>query len=143
MLSIVLVVILAWTIFNVDVNAKPIIVEISEGNNQVIDVHQRSMQMVEIAVPLISAVTTFWLGVAVEGKRADQAQQNANQAKQDADQANQNTNEANLNANRAQAESEVANLKLAEINKLTKTRSNRKLDESTRDALSIIEGLSK
>jgi hypothetical protein len=44
---------------------------------QVVDTYARSRDLLSTLFPLFAAVVTFWLGVAVEGKRADQNKETA------------------------------------------------------------------
>jgi len=39
---------------------------------QLVDTYARSKELLSTLFPLFAAVVTFWLGVAIEGKRADQ-----------------------------------------------------------------------
>jgi hypothetical protein len=57
------------------------------GNNQTIDEFSRAKDVLLVVVPLFGAVLTFWLGVAVEGRRADDHKQNAAHAGQERDDA--------------------------------------------------------
>lgn len=52
-----------------------------EGNIQVVDTFGRAKDLLNIFFPLFGAVVTFWLGVAVEGRRADHNEAEAKQAK--------------------------------------------------------------
>lgn len=54
---------------------------VNVGNaTQVVDTYARSKDLLTTLFPLFGAVVTFWLGVAVEGKRADQNQDTADRA---------------------------------------------------------------
>jgi hypothetical protein len=55
---------------------------VSIGDTTVtIDEFQRGKDIVTILLPLVGAVISFWLGVAVEGKRADENKQSAENEK--------------------------------------------------------------
>lgn len=71
-LSLALVILLFYTISQVfsllDTLPKTVLV----GDAiQVVDVYDRAKNLLLILFPLFSAVISFWLGVAVEGRRAD------------------------------------------------------------------------
>jgi hypothetical protein len=57
------------------------------GRNEAVDEYARAKDLLLIIVPLFGAVLTFWLGVAVEGRRADEHKQNAAQAGKERDDA--------------------------------------------------------
>lgn len=52
-------------------------------NTQVVDTFSRAKDLLNILFPLFGAVVTFWLGVAVEGRRADDASNAANQEREE------------------------------------------------------------
>ncbi len=68
-----------WAAFS-QVNEVPIMVE-QGGNTQFIDPFDRAKELLDILFPLLGAVVTFWLGVTVEGRRADQNEADAKQAR--------------------------------------------------------------
>jgi len=83
-LSVVLIVLLflvASKTFGM-MNAVPQVVNIG-NTTQIIDTYARSRDLLSTLFPLFGAVVTFWLGVAVEGKRADQSKETADRATQD------------------------------------------------------------
>jgi hypothetical protein len=57
------------------------------GSSQTVDEYGRAKDLPLVIVPLFGAVVTFWLGVAVEGRRADEHKQNAAQAGKERDEA--------------------------------------------------------
>jgi hypothetical protein len=57
------------------------------GSSQTVDEYSRAKDLLLVIVPLFGAVVTFWLGVAVEGRRADEHKQNAAQAGKERDEA--------------------------------------------------------
>jgi hypothetical protein len=67
-----------------------------------IDPFERSKDLLNLFFPLFSAVVTFWLGVAVEGRRADKNEAEADQARQE---------EQEARASQIQAEAEAAGTK--------------------------------
>lgn len=52
---------------------------------QTVNSWDRAKDLISIFFPLFGAVVSFWLGVAVEGRRADENKQTANEAKQTAE----------------------------------------------------------
>jgi len=83
-LSLALIALLFWVVaitFGV-INVLPQVVKIGD-TVQVIDTYSRAKDLLSILFPLFGAVVTFWLGVAVEGKRADQNQETAEKANKD------------------------------------------------------------
>jgi hypothetical protein len=68
---------------------------ITVGDQVIIfDPFERSKELLILIFPLFSAVVTFWLGVAVEGRRADKNEAEADQARQDEQDARQDQIEA-------------------------------------------------
>jgi hypothetical protein len=57
------------------------------GSNHTVDEFSRAKDVLLVVVPLFGAVVTFWLGVAVEGRRADDHKQNAAQSGKERDDA--------------------------------------------------------
>ncbi len=51
-------------------------------NTQVFDRYERAKDLLDSLFPLFSAVVTFWLGVTVESKRADQNQDTAEESQE-------------------------------------------------------------
>jgi hypothetical protein len=72
-----------------------------EGATQILDVFGRAKDLLNILFPLFAAVVTFWLGVAVEGKRADDNKATADKAGKDA--ANAQANEQKVRVSAASA----------------------------------------
>lgn len=85
-LSLALVFLLFYAVSEVYglVTVKPTTYEVGD-NVQVVDTYQRAKDLFLLLFPLFSAVITFWLGVAVEGRRAD-ASENAADIARDAQQ---------------------------------------------------------
>ena len=65
---------------------------------QVIDTFGRAKDLLNIFIPLISAVISFWLGVAVEGKRADNSEERAAEQEGLRETAQQNENSTMIEA---------------------------------------------
>jgi hypothetical protein len=57
------------------------------GSLQTVDEWSRAKDLLLVIVPLFGAVVTFWLGVAIEGRRADEHKQNAAEAGKERDEA--------------------------------------------------------
>jgi hypothetical protein len=57
------------------------------GSLQTVDEYGRAKDLLLVIVPLFGAVVTFWLGVAIEGRRADEHKENAAQAGKERDEA--------------------------------------------------------
>ena len=57
------------------------------GRNEAVDEYVRAKDILAIILPLFGAVVTFWLGVAVESRRADEHKENAVQAGKERDEA--------------------------------------------------------
>lgn len=68
-------------------------------NAQLGSVGDRAKDLLNILFPLFGAVVTFWLGVAVEGRRADQNQATAEKESQE--RANAEARERAIKANAA------------------------------------------
>lgn len=81
LLSIILIIMLfvvANRVFQ-QIDSPPFTVAVGDSQ-QLVDPFDRAKDLLNILFPLVSAVITFWLGVAVEGKRAEA---NAETAKQE------------------------------------------------------------
>jgi hypothetical protein len=103
LLSIILLVLLlivAVQTFNTS-SAAPTAIEVGD-QVIIIDPYERSKDLLNLFFPLFSAVVTFWLGVAVEGRRADKSEAEADQARQ---------NEQEAREDQIQAEAEAAGTK--------------------------------
>jgi hypothetical protein len=74
------------------------------GRDETVDEFARAKDVLGIIVPLFGAVVTFWLGVAVEGRRADDHRQNAVQAGKERDDAKDNERRKTTTAATALAE---------------------------------------
>lgn len=57
-------------------NSLPQVVKVGDAY-QLVDTFSRAKDLLVILFPLFGAVVTFWLGTAIEGKRADENQQKA------------------------------------------------------------------
>lgn len=89
------------------VSTAPTVLQVGDSV-QLIDPFERAQEALNIFFPLFSAVVTFWLGIAVEGRRADQAQQQAEAA-----QAGQQEAQADAAETRIDAEVGLANVEAA------------------------------
>lgn len=83
----------AWQTYGL-INVTPQTYDVGD-NTQVVDTFSRAKDLLNILFPLLSAVVTFWLGVAVEGRRADDLSHTADQER-----------EERLNAEAARADAE-------------------------------------
>lgn len=95
LLTIVLLVLVLWSAWNTFslVSVVPTTYEVGEGDNPVIkeiDTFQRAKDLLNVFFPIVSALTTFWLGTAVGAQQAEQSQEQADQARQGEQAANQN-----------------------------------------------------
>jgi hypothetical protein len=81
----------------------------------IIDPYERSKDLLNLFFPLFSAVVTFWLGVAVEGRRADKNEAEADQARQDEQEAREGQIQAEAQAagTKATAKATLAQVKAA------------------------------
>jgi hypothetical protein len=89
---------------------------ITVGDQVIIfDPFERSKDLLTLIFPLFSAVVTFWLGVAVEGRRADKNEAEADEARQDEQEArlDQIQAQAELAETVATAKSTLAQVKAA------------------------------
>lgn len=78
---IALLLLAAWVTF-AQINSPPIVVQVGD-TVQVVDPFERAQGLLNIFFPLFGAVVTFWLGVTVEGRRADRNEEEAEQAKEE------------------------------------------------------------
>lgn len=80
-LSAALVILLLYAAFVTfsQVKVVPLTYKISE-NVQVVDTFDRAKDLLNIFFPLFGAVVTFWMGVTVEGRRADRSEAEAEKA---------------------------------------------------------------
>ena len=94
-LSVVLVLICVPVIVTVigQIDAKPIGVKVGEAT-VIVDGYDRAKQLLGIVFPLLTATITFWLGVAVEGRRADANGKAASDATDERDAAHAQRDEA-------------------------------------------------
>jgi hypothetical protein len=81
----------------------------------IFDPFERSKDLLILIFPLFSAVVTFWLGVAVEGRRADKNEAQADEARQDEQEARQDQiqAQADLAETVATAKATLAQVKAA------------------------------
>lgn len=91
-------------------NAAPLIVDLGDSK-QVIDTFDRAKEALNIFFPLFSAVVTFWLGVAIESRRADRNEEEAAVQRQERQQAEAITRAVRHDAETAMAEIESATLR--------------------------------
>lgn len=82
------------------VGVAPQVVKLTEDTHQVVDTYDRAKDVLDVLFPLFGAVTSFWLGVAVEGRRADQSQEAAEQANEERAGAEEKTRETQTTAAR-------------------------------------------
>lgn len=68
------------------VNTPPMVVSVG-GNEQMVDTFSRAQTLLNMVFPLFSAVVTFWLGVAIESRRADKHEAEAEEEKNGRQQA--------------------------------------------------------
>lgn len=68
------------------------------GATQLVDPFAKSKDLLSIVLPLLGAAITFWLGVAIEGKRADTNGKAADDAKQDSKEAKDRESETRTTA---------------------------------------------
>lgn len=96
-LSLVLIGVLVFALIQTYmlINTPPLVVSVG-GNEQMVDTFDRAQALLNMFFPLFSAVVTFWLGVAIEGRRADRHEAEAEEEKNGRQQA-----EAQRNAMRA------------------------------------------
>jgi hypothetical protein len=109
LLSAILVVLLiyaTWLTFS-QVSATPLTYSI-DGNVQIVDTFGRAKDLLNIFFPLFGAVVTFWLGVTVEGRRADRNEAEAEQARDAKEVAQAEARETRNTAADALAEAEAA-----------------------------------
>lgn len=113
-LTIVLLVLVLWSAQQAFVllKATPITYPVGDSTGT-IDPFQRAKDLLSVFFPIVSALTTFWLGTAVGAQQAEQSQEQADQAREGEQDANQNrlttlafTNQA-LGAWKAKLASEV------------------------------------
>jgi hypothetical protein len=85
-LSLVLIALMAVVLGYVvrEIGSDPRGVKIGDAF-QIVNTWERAKDLLSILFPLFGAVVTFWLGVAVEGRRADDNKQAADDAKQTVD----------------------------------------------------------
>jgi F0F1-type ATP synthase assembly protein I len=76
--------VLGWLVDFANTNPKGITIG---SNTETVDYFQRTKDLFLIVLPLLSAAISYWLGVTVEGKRADAAQEQADQANASAKQS--------------------------------------------------------
>jgi len=74
------------------------------GRDEAVDEYVRAKDVFGIIVPLFGAVVTFWLGVAIEGRRADDHKQNAVQAGKERDEAKESERKKTSTASAVLAE---------------------------------------
>ena len=79
------------------VSTEPVIYTVG-NNTQSIDIFDRSKDLLVIFFPMSTSVVTFWLGVEVEGRRADTSQANAETERQERVIAEQNMRDISINA---------------------------------------------
>lgn len=98
-LSLVLLVLLFFAANNAYklVSTEPVIYTVG-NNTQSIDIFDRSKDLLVIFFPMFTSVVTFWLGVEVEGRRADTSQANAETERQERVIAEQNMRDVSINA---------------------------------------------
>jgi hypothetical protein len=77
-LSVVLVVLFSWVLSQTLglLASAPQLVQIGD-TTQMVNAFDRAKDLLEKLFPWVTAVVTFWLGVAVEGKRADENKETA------------------------------------------------------------------
>ena len=87
-LSLSLVILMFYAVFEVYgmVAVAPTTYTVGD-NEMVVDTYLRSKDLFLLLFPLFSAVVTFWLGVAIEGRRADANQDAADTAREAQQQA--------------------------------------------------------
>jgi hypothetical protein len=74
------------------------------GREETVDEFSRAKDVLSIVIPLFGAVVTFWLGVAVEARRADEHRENATQAGKERDEAKESERKKTTTAATALAE---------------------------------------
>ncbi|MEM7799563.1 MAG: hypothetical protein AAF633_10265 [Chloroflexota bacterium] len=77
-LSLLLILLLVYTVFATlaQMNTAPITYQVND-TELVVDPFERAKDLLGIIFPLFGAVVTFWLGVSVEGRRADKNEEEA------------------------------------------------------------------
>lgn len=87
-LSLVLMAVLVFALIQTYrlINTPPLVVSVG-GNEQMVDTFGRAQALLNMFFPLFSAVVTFWLGVAIEGRRADRHEAEAEEEKNGRQQA--------------------------------------------------------
>jgi uncharacterized membrane protein len=87
-LSLILVLIripVIWTALD-EIGSQPVGVKVGDAT-LVVDGYARSKELLGIVYPLLTATVTFWLGVAIEGRRADTQGEAAAKAGEQRDEA--------------------------------------------------------
>lgn len=74
------------------------------GREEAVDEYLRAKDILVLIVPLFGAVVTFWLGVAIEGRRADEHKETAEQAGKDRDDAKESERKKTSTASAVLAE---------------------------------------
>lgn len=110
-LSLILIVLLLYAAIRTyqTADAQPTQVIVGEFT-QLIDPHDRARDLLNIFFPLFSAVVTFWLGVAVEGRRADRNEAIVDDAR--AAQASSEAQAEHAKAGAAEAQKREANTRV-------------------------------
>lgn len=98
-LSLLLIVLLGYAAlqtYNL-INVLPQTVNVGDAV-QIVDTFDRAKGLLDVFFPLFTAVVTFWLGVAIESRRADQNQEKADAEQQKREEAEQDKQETLANA---------------------------------------------
>jgi CBS domain containing-hemolysin-like protein len=84
LVSVLLLSVLVWVLIQTygQIASLPQSVKIGD-TTQVVDMFARAKDLLSVLFPLFAAVVTFWLGVTVEGKRADDNKETADKESED------------------------------------------------------------